>query len=110
MLAKLDAVPLAPERVGGSFFSGGALTAASLTLIPPETGAVILEDFTRVFLTEKMWDDFSARHTVYFKRRIELRFICVICYDVTRAEFLAALNCDAARRYIIFNPYEAAND
>jgi len=104
----LAAVPLAeglPED-GTAVFSG-ALTRGRLAALPLSTRALVLEDFTKVFLTWREWKAATQRLDMRFARRWELLFFCVVLSDVSREDFASGLEPDLLAR-ILFNPYEVA--
>ncbi len=108
MLAEFDAVPETPEPRENEIYISGAFTQAVAETVP-QGAAVVVEDFTRVFLSPREFAAFTASRTVSFRRRIPLRFICVLLRDIARQDFLNALGNSSAQSYIVFNPYEAAH-
>lgn len=107
-LCAFDSVAVAHVLPEGALEIEGALTPAVAAAVPPGA-SVRLEDFTRVFLNPREFAVFSASRRVCFRRRIELRFICVILQDAVRADFLRLFDCAPAEKYLVFNPYEDNN-
>lgn len=104
----LAAVPPAeglPEA--GTAILNGALTHSRLAALPTSTRALVLEDFTKVFLTWREWKAAAQRLDIRFQRRWDLLFFCMVLCDLTREQFASGLEPDLRAR-ILFNPYEVA--
>jgi hypothetical protein len=108
LLHSLALVPLADGRPGpGTVVVCGALTRGRLAALPPSARSVVIEDFTKVFLTWREWKAASARLELRFARRLDLLFFSVVLDGVSREEFAAGLEADILAR-TLYNPYEAA--
>ncbi|MDD4005344.1 MAG: hypothetical protein PHW69_09125, partial [Elusimicrobiaceae bacterium] len=107
-LVAFDAIAQAPDPLPDAFCIDGAFTPAVAETVAPGA-AVVLNDFTRVFLSPREFAVFSAARSVYFRRRIPLLFICVVLQDAEKAGFLRLFDCARGERYLLFNPYEAAH-
>lgn len=107
-LCAFDSVAVAHVLPEGAVELEGALTPAAAAAVPPGS-AVRLEDFTRVFLNPREFAAFAASRRVFFRRKSELRFICVILQDAGRVDFLRLFDCPAAEKHLVFNPYEDGN-
>jgi len=89
---------------GFSHLVPGALTESRLDSLP-EKGAIVIEDFTKVFLPLRIWRRLAGERKIFFLKKFELFFICVNLSGVSRAEFEKKLGCPASASKIMFNPY-----
>jgi hypothetical protein len=106
LLHALSAVPAAeglPQA--GTTVLAGALTRGRLAALPTSVRALVLEDFTKVFLTWREWKAAAQRLDIRFQRRWELLFFCVVLSDVARERFVSGLEPGLLAR-VLFNPYE----
>jgi len=111
-MAALASLSVAPPSLssGGDdeerFALDGALTAESLARVPKGAASVVVEDFTKVFLTDSELAAFLRERTLYVGRRIEFGGFVVACRGVSDEEFSARLADDALAALVAFNPYE----
>jgi hypothetical protein len=104
----LAAVPPAEGLAeDGTAVLGGALTRSRLAALPATTRALVLEDFTKVFLSWREWQAAARRLDIRFQKHWDLLFFCVVLSDLTREHFTSGLAPDLQAR-ILFNPYEVA--
>ncbi len=82
----------------------GALTAKRCAAIPRDAAAVILEDFTRVFLDYPQIK--NAPWRLYFKTLYEMRGVIVTLCGTREADFLKALGDPGLSEKLIFKPYQ----
>lgn len=82
----------------------GALTPGKLPA-KGETGAMIVDDPTKVFLSWAEWQALNARFKVYFRRKPDLAAFIVNLYNISRADFEKKLSQPALARRIVYNPY-----
>jgi hypothetical protein len=82
----------------------GALTPGKLPA-KGETGSMIVEDPTKVFLSWSEWQALNARFKVYFRRKPDLAAFIVNLYNISRADFEKKLSGPALARRIVYNPY-----
>jgi hypothetical protein len=107
LLQALAAVPPA-DGLGedGTAVISGALTRSRLAELPASTRALVLEDFTKVFLSWREWKAAAQRLDIRFRRRWELLLFCAVLSDVSRERFASGLEPELLAR-VLFNPYEA---
>ena len=108
LLHALAAVPQAeglPED--GTAVLSGALTRGRLAVLPAATHALVLEDFTKVFLTWREWKAAAKHLDIRFQRRWEIFFFCVVLWDVSRERFASGLEPELLEQ-VLFNPHEVA--
>ena len=82
----------------------GALTPDKLQTIPDGCQAMVLEDFTRVFVSYAQMSRLCRQCRVSFSRRFDMLFFVVNLFDVTAGEF-AQLVGDGLMHRVVFNPY-----
>jgi hypothetical protein len=83
----------------------GALTESRLKKMPADDRALLLEDFTKVFLSFARAERLCRERDVFLRRTFELLFFAVNLFDVSREEFLAALGEPGGAGDLVFNPY-----
>lgn len=113
-IAALASLPVAP-RVDAArddaaraeaFTFDGALTAATMARIPKGAKAVVVEDFTKVFIGDSELSAFLRERTLYVGRRIEFGGFVVACRGVSDDDFSSRLADDALVALVAYNPYE----
>jgi hypothetical protein len=86
----------------------GALTSSKYTQLPRDCQLLILDDFTKVFLSYREFQSLLGRCEVRFRHTYEMFGLVVILRDLTQHQFLAALRDHALAEQILFNPYTEA--
>lgn len=104
LMLDYDSVPRYDGKAGG-FRVQGALTEARAAAIPKDAEAVVLEDFTKNFLSLQAWTRFRRQRRVEFEHVVPLRFVQAVLYDVS-AEEIAPL---VASGRVLPNIYEGAS-
>ncbi|NLO90779.1 MAG: GTP-binding protein [Elusimicrobia bacterium] len=102
LLAELSAVPSPGKR--RTMRVDGALTAERAAALPEDAGDVLLEDYTKNFLTLAQWRRFASGRSVYFQSPFNLRFIVPVLNEVPEKEFCRALG-PRAMRLVAPNPF-----
>ncbi len=104
----LSKLPLAEKikSAGNTLYFKGALTAGKLAGIGKKIKTVIIEDFSKVFLTYGEWRKFCAKYKVKTASNPKLLFFVVNLHDIGRKEFSDALKSRQILKKIMFNPYE----
>jgi hypothetical protein len=106
----LDGIPqwdgVSSER---GFEFHGALTERKLVRLPPPEACsdILLQDFTKVFLSHRQIVRLQNRYRLLFRDRLDLRFFVVNLLDLDRDTFLAQIGDDRLEQRIVFNPYES---
>jgi hypothetical protein len=101
MLADL---PPGDAGVEGTFHVAGALTPGRLAAIAPESRAVVIEDFTKVFVSFAQMSKLAGGRAVSFARRFDMLFFVVNLRDVSPRELARAAGGKAMRR-VVLNPF-----
>ncbi|MEA3307147.1 MAG: hypothetical protein U9Q34_05140, partial [Elusimicrobiota bacterium] len=83
----------------------GAITKKKADLIPKDINAVILQDFTKVFLTYRDWQSLTKKYNLYFTEKFKLSAFIVNLYHINANNFKKALNSKEIMEKVIFNPY-----
>jgi hypothetical protein len=105
------AVPLcrAGEKLPDPVFViDGALTPGRIPGKDVKRGTLVIEDFTKVFLTWQQWTELRGRFELRFGAKPELAAFVVNLCDVSRADFEKKLALPALAERIVYNPYELA--
>lgn len=93
-------------KEAGIYRHKGAFTKKCLKSLDDSYHSVVLEDFTKVFLSYIELKQLLKRNKVYFQNILSLEaFICNL-YDINREDFLIAMNEAGIESTCIFNPYE----
>lgn len=104
----LDGIPqwegVYPEH---GFEFRGALTERKLVHLPPPEACshILLQDFTKVFLSHRQIVRLQSRYRLLFRDRLDLRFFVVNLLDLDRETFLTQLGDARLEQRIVFNPY-----
>jgi len=88
------------------FLVEGALTSESSARVPQEAKRLIVEDCTKVFLSDGELAAFLRDRTLYVRRRLEFSGFVVVCRGLSDEAFLGRLGDDELASLIAFNPYE----
>lgn len=104
-----DKVPLEPENGWGdsSSFHRGAFTEKNLQAITGEHGTLILEDFTKLFLSYNRAVELTGKRELYFRRKFTMAGIVVNLSNLSESLFGERLKKYGIQSGIIFNPYRA---
>ena len=86
----------------------GALTEIKSSKIPKNTKAVILNDFTKIFLSWQSLTIFLKKYKIFYRNQYKLSFCAVNLYNVSAEEFKVLLKSNSTEYNIIFNPYQIA--
>lgn len=89
-----------------TFVCEGALTKTKLQKIGSEVKAIVIDDFTKVFLNWREMNLLLKKYEIYCRNRFDLAFIVVNLFDVSRETFMKTLDDDNLAKQIVFNPYE----
>jgi len=92
------------DQVGQVLHIEGALTAGRLGAIPADCRAVVLDDFTRVFVGFRQMATLARRCRVSFARQFDLLAMVVNLFDVTVNDLAEVLPAEVMKRVVI-NPY-----
>lgn len=104
-LAELADLPR--DEGEGAFRVEGPLTPEMLETLPPETQAISLPDFTKVFLDAPTLHRTLDRYRVTVRRSFGLLGFAVGLRDVRPEEFLFAVGPKAGEQ-VLFNPFGAS--
>jgi len=111
-MAELVRLPVASEMVElpgcptAPYMLDGALTAETAARLPREARAVIVEDFTKIFLVDSEWSAFLRARALFVARRIEFGGFVVMCRGISNHDFEARLADDSIASLVAYNPYE----
>jgi hypothetical protein len=100
MLADL---PPSQEGASDSLRVAGALTPGRLAAIPGDCRSLVIDDFTKVFVSYAQMSRLARRCAVSFARRFDMLFFVVNLCDVGPGELACAVGSQAMRRVVI-NP------
>lgn len=92
-----------------TFFLKGALTQNKTTLIPEKCNKLIIEDFTKIFLTYQQITKLSKRMKIYYKNPYQLNAFTVNLMNIKADEFELLLKQNGIDDKIIYNPYQFHN-
>lgn len=90
-------------------FWPGPFTAASLEELPKDTETLILEDFSKVFLTPAEFARLTRRVQLSLRQPVKLKLLSCICKDITFSDLLEELGSDFALP-LCDNPYRPELD
>ena len=91
----------------GEFFEcSGALTGIKVSKIPEDSKKILINDFTKIFLTWNELSDLLKRKKIFYKEKFYLNCISVNLYDISRDEFGKVLKKNNITENIIYNPYQ----
>ena len=83
----------------------GALTAETAARIPPKTQLVVVDDFTKIFLTLSELTAFTREHGLAVTRQICFAGFVVTCRGLSDEEFIRSLNDTELSALVCFNSY-----
>ncbi len=84
----------------------GALTERKLRDLPETCDEILVQDFTKVFLSHRQIAHLQERCRLFFRDRLPLRFFVVNLFDLDRETVLDQIKDKQLRERIVFNPYE----
>lgn len=84
----------------------GALTAETAARLPPSAEEVVVDDFTKVFLSDAELAAFTRGRRLLVARRVEFGGFVVACRGLSDDAFLERLADDSIAAAVAFNPYE----
>ncbi|HRW24788.1 MAG TPA: hypothetical protein P5298_10290 [Spirochaetia bacterium] len=105
-LASADAPAGGGEGACGSVAVSGALTAETAARLPPSAEEVVVDDFTKVFLSDAELAAFTRGRRLLVARRVEFGGFVVACRGLSDDAFLERLADDSIAAAVAFNPYE----
>ncbi len=89
------------------FVCDGALTAIKLNKISDKFSSILLNDFTKNFLTWNELNELLKKKKIYYKEKFNLNCIVVNLYDLDQNEFNEILKKNNIKEKIVFNPYKS---
>ena len=105
----LDEIPLWTESVDKTCYRlPGALTESRLQSLPEGCEQFLVQDFTKVFLSNRQLAKLRSKATLFFQDILPLRFFVVNLFELDREELLARFADDSISEKVLFNPYEDA--
>lgn len=84
-----------------------ALSAQSAARLPKDARVVVVDDFTKIFLSDSELASFMSQRRLYVRRRIEFGGFVVMCRGLKDEEFERRLADDEISMMVAYNPYEA---
>ena len=109
-MAALVDLPLAgataDESAPGHVVMAGALTAKTAARLPAAAESVVVDDFTKVFLSDAELAAFTRGRRLLVARRVEFGGFVVACRGLSDDAFLERLADDSIASMVAFNPYE----
>ena len=94
------------KKIPSVYFCEGALTNIKVSGIPQNIKHILVNDFTKIFLT---WNELSCllkNRKIYCKEKFHLCSVSVNLYDIEKAEFQKILSDNNIKEEVVFNPYE----
>jgi hypothetical protein len=88
------------------FECAGALTSIKVSKIPENKKYILINDFTKIFLSWNELSDLLKSKTIFYKEKFHLSCISVNLYDIDRIEFQKILSANNIKEEVVFNPYE----
>lgn len=108
---RMAALLALPERgedpIDEAFVVPGALTAESVARIPRTARSLIVEDCTKVFLSDGELSALQRERPLFVRRRLEFGGFVVVCRGLSDGAFLERLGDEAVASLVAFNPYDA---
>lgn len=92
-----------------AFIVKGALTERKLSSIPETCSKVIIDDFTKIFLSFRELKKLYSEKEVFFKQTTELITTVVNLYDVNVSDFKNMID-KKIELNVTYNPYMAKNE
>lgn len=108
-LVHLPVITNVEQAMAGSlspFVLDGALTSETAARLPAEARAVVVDDFTKIFLGDQELSAFRRSRALYVRHHIEFGGFIVMCRGISDGEFKARLADDEIAALVAFNPYE----
>jgi len=107
-LSILEKIPKFSEDKKGSevWFHKGAMTETSIQKIPKDIKTVVVEDFTKIFLSLNQLKNLQNKKELFFRDVFDLLFVVVNLAGIERDEFLQNLEENNITDKIVFNPYQ----
>jgi hypothetical protein len=107
-LSILEKIPEFLQSTGGSHvcFHKGALTETSLQNIKNDIETVVIDDFTKIFLSLNQLKRLQGGKEIFFRNVFDLLSVVVNLKDIEREEFLDNFAGDDICKKIVFNPYQ----
>lgn len=90
-----------------AFVVPGALTAESAARIPRTARSLIVEDCTKVFLSDGELSALLRERPLFVRRRLGFGGFVVVCRGLSDGAFLERLGDEAVASLVAFNPYDA---
>ena len=84
----------------------GALTESKLTQIPENCDVLLIDDFTKIFLTYSQIIELQRKLEIAYKIPYKLNAFVVILKDIIKEDFMKLLEQHTIKETILFNPYE----
>jgi len=84
----------------------GALTESKLTQIPENCDVLLIDDFTKIFLTYSQIVELQRKLEITYKIPYKLNVFVVILKDIIKEDFMKLLEQHTIKETILFNPYE----
>lgn len=84
-----------------------ALTAESVARLPKNARVVVVDDFTKIFLSDSELASFMSEKELYVERSIDFGGFVVMCRGVKDEEFEKRLDDGGIAAMVAYNPYEA---
>jgi len=84
----------------------GALTESKLTQIPENCDVLLIDDFTKIFLTYSQIVELKSKLEIVYKIQYKLNSFVVILKDIIKEDFMKLLEQHTIKETILFNPYE----
>jgi hypothetical protein len=88
------------------FICDGALTSLRVSKIPDTCKNILVNDFTKIFLSWNELNNLLKNKTIFYKEKFHLSCISVNLYDINRNDFNYLLSSNNINEKIEFNPYE----
>ncbi|MCP4180177.1 MAG: hypothetical protein GY756_20625 [bacterium] len=88
------------------YFCEGALTNIKVSKIPEKIKYILINDFTKIFLTWNELSDLLKIKKIYYKKKYQLNCISVNLYDIEKENFERILSDNNLKEEVVFNPYE----
>ena len=99
----IDAIEKVEEKL--VFELKGALTESKLTLIPEDCDVLLIDDFTKIFLTFSQITELQRRLEIVYKLQYQLNSFVVILKDIIKSDFEKLLEQHNIQENILYNPY-----
>jgi hypothetical protein len=95
-----------PDELEQAFVIHGILSAAAAVAVPESAQAVLVDDFTKIFLESGELSAFMSARRLLVRNGADLGAFVVILRGMSRDRFLDALDDVEVAAYVRFNPYE----